>query len=81
MVRMSVDVLQSLREILYRLRGHYTLIQDKFPIRDGNCYLVESSAQESSRGNVLRVDVSQLAVQGQPCIPAIQVKELGLHRN
>lgn len=60
MVCIGVDVFESFREVLLGIWGHYALVENECSVSNGDCYLVETSTEEASRGDILRIDISKL---------------------
>lgn len=46
--------------MLLRCRVHYSLVQSKGRVSNGNCYFVKSPAKQPSCSDILSVDVSKL---------------------
>lgn len=62
MIGVVIDSLKSERKLLFSAGGHYPLVEDKRPVSNWDCYLIKSSAEKTSRGNILRIKISKLSV-------------------
>lgn len=60
MICVCIDMRESSREVLLGIVRGYPVRQDECPVCDRCRYVVETPAEQSSRGNMASVDIPEL---------------------
>lgn len=60
MIRIGVNALESMGEVVLGVGRYYTLVQDECLVCKRDCYVIKPSAEETSCSDIVSVDVPKL---------------------